>query len=508
MPSLSDILRATAARNPSRPALIFEGRVQTYHQLAARVERMAAVIAEKGVTKGDRVLLVSGNSDSFVVAAYAILRTGAILVPANPRSAPPEMTYLIEDSGASLVIAAPALADLAEAGAASTSTIVMTLGPAAGLEDLTAAAETSTLAPLADWPAESDDAMLIYTSGTTGRPKGALFDHHRSIWVGINMSAVWGMREEENMLHVAPLYHAAELCLMLFPGTMTASTHTILPAFDPAVVAQAMSDQKISVFFGVPTMYQALLRVENLASLDLTQWRVGMFGAAPMPASVVGQLIESLPSVNLYQLCGQTEGGPGGIYSGPADVRARPDASGRFALPNTEFRVIDAYGDDVPAGEVGEIVLRGETIMKRYWNKPDATEAVLHDGWLHTGDIARIDEQGYITLVDRLKDMIISGGRNIYSVEVENALMAHPDIMDAAVLGVPHPEFGESVLAVIVPREGTNPTLEELRVWSMTQIADYKAPRQLIVHNIPRNPSGKILKHVLRAELESVGIGR
>ncbi|MES2170463.1 MAG: AMP-binding protein [Actinomycetota bacterium] len=499
MPSLSDLLRVTAERHPDRPATVFEGRSQTYRQFAQQVERMASVIADQGVTKGDRVLLLSGNSDLFIVATFAILRTGAILVPANPRSAVPELTYLIEDSGVSMLIAARALTVLATEAAVSTPVVV--------LDELDAMAAASDLATLAEWPAEADDALIIYTSGTTGRPKGALFDHHRSLWVGVAMMGVMGMHEEERMLHVAPLYHAAELCMLLFSGTMLAATHYVLGAFDPAAVAETMAKEKITVFFGVPTMYQVLLRLPGIEELDLSAWRVGMFGAAPMPASVVSELITAFPSVELIQLCGQTEAGPGGIYSSPEDVRLRPDASGRHAIPNLEARIVDEGGRDVAPGVAGELLLRGETIMKRYWNKPEETAAAIGaDGWLRTGDVATVDEDGYMTLVDRMKDMIISGGRNIYSVEVENALMAHPDIVDVAVLGVPNDEFGESVLAVIVAREGTSPSLDDVRTWSKTQVADYKAPRVLVEHAIPRNASGKIQKHILRAELETSGI--
>ena len=314
------------------------------------------------------------------------------------------------------------------------------------------------------------------------------------------MAGIYGLKEEEKILHVAPLYHAAELCLMFFPGTMTAATHTILPSFDPAVVVHTIAQQKINVFFGVPTMYQRMLEVPDLDELDLSSWRVGMFGAAPMPASVVERLIRRLPTVELIQLCGQTEAGPGGIYSGAADVRARPDASGRFAFPNTECRVVDLEGNDVQAGEVGELLLRGETVMKRYWKNDDETMATLRNGWLHTGDVAIHDADGYITLVDRMKDMIISGGHNVYSIEVENALMGHPDIVDVAVLGIPHAEFGESILAVIVPRDGSTPTLAEVREWSRSLISDYKVPHHILIHPIPRNASGKIQKHLLRVE--------
>jgi acyl-CoA synthetase (AMP-forming)/AMP-acid ligase II len=230
-----------------------------------------------------------------------------------------------------------------------------------------------------------------------------------------------------------------------------------------------------------------------------------MFGAGPMPAEAVRALSAALPGVELYQLCGQTEAGPGGIYSGPQDVWARPDASGRYAIPSTEARIVTADGADVAPGEVGELVLRGETIMKCYWNRPEATADTIRDDWLHIGDLAVVDADGYITLVDRLKDMIITGGRNVYSAEVENALAGHPGVLDIAVIGVPHPDYGESILAVIVPADGAGPgeepTLESLREWARDRIADYKAPHAVVVHAIPRNPSGKIQKHLLRAEL-------
>ena len=278
-------------------------------------------------------------------------------------------------------------------------------------------------------------------------------------------------------------------------------THVVAAAIEPAAVADLMERERISVFFGVPTMYQFLLRLPGLGERDLSAWRIGMFGAAPMPADSARALTAALPRVGLYQLCGQTEAGPGGIYAGPEDVLARPDASGRYAMPNTEARIVSADGIDVAPGEVGELVLRGETIMKGYWNRPEATAKAIRDGWLHTGDLAVPDRDGYITLVDRLKDMIITGGRNVYSVEVEGALAGHPDILDIAVIGVPHPDYGESILAVVVPAAGAEPTLKSLRSWARDRIADYKAPHAMVISDIPRNPSGKIQKHLLRAEL-------
>jgi fatty-acyl-CoA synthase/feruloyl-CoA synthase len=222
-----------------------------------------------------------------------------------------------------------------------------------------------------------------------------------------------------------------------------------------------------------------------------------------MPPQAVEQLTATLPAVDFFQLCGQTEGGPTGIYLTPDEVRARPDATGRWPIPNCEVRVVDADGQDVAAGAAGEIIYRGETLMKEYWGQPEATADTIRDGWLHSGDIARVDADGFMTIVDRMKDMIITGGRNVYSVEVENALAGHPDVADVAVIGHPDETFGERIVAVVTPHEGGGVTLDGLREFASAHVADYKLPRELIVREIPRNPSGKILKHVLRDETVS-----
>lgn len=504
MPSLSDTLRTTASRRADTLALRFNDKSHSYRELAATVEKMAAVIAANGVRKGDRVLLLGSNSDVWVFAAYAVLRAGAILVPVNPASAPPEITYLIEDSSASLVLCLPSAAPLVAASIASSGSntvSTLALGPGTEFADLMEQTAASTLEPLQEWPDEFDDALLLYTSGTTGRPKGALFDHHKILWVAVASMGGCGFKDGDRVLHVAPLFHAADLCIMLFPGVMLGATHIIQNGFNPALVADTLEKEQITSFFGPPTMYQFLLKVPDLASRDLSKWRLGLFGAAPMPAAVVSTLLEKLPQVELFQLCGQTEAGPGGIFSPMSDVVARPDASGRYALPNTECRIVSADGDDVEPGQVGELLLRSETVMKRYWNKPEETANTLRDGWLHTGDLVLLEADGYMTLVDRLKDMIITGGRNVYSVEVENALAGHPDIVEVAVLGVPHEDYGESILAVITPREGVEMDITELREWTKQQISAYKVPHYIVVHKIPRNASGKIQKHILRSEL-------
>ncbi|MFE3189422.1 class I adenylate-forming enzyme family protein [Nocardia sp. NPDC059240] len=504
MATIGETLRSTAKRVPDREALVFGGSRRTYAQLDAEVDRVAGVLAAQGISKGDRLALMATNSDRFVIVFYAAHRLGAIFVPVNPGSAPPELDYLMRDSGAAALVFDPAVAPVVRVAVDNglpETLRTFAISETEGFPDLFAMAAAYDGPPVDVAVDESDDAQILYTSGTTGSPKGALFDHHRQLWVGMGMMASAGLRDGDRILHVAPLYHAAELCMLIIPGTLVGATHFVQDGFDPVAVLDALERERITLFFGVPTMYQFLLRVPGLAERDLSAWRTGLFGAAPMPATAVEQLVATLPDVEFVQACGQTEAGPGGIFANHAQVRERPDASGRQALPMMECRVVDADGNQVKQGEVGELLLRGETVMKGYWNKPEATADTIRDGWLHTGDLARLDPDGYLTLVDRLKDMIITGGRNVYSVEVENALAAHPSIVDVAIIARAHAEYGESIVAVAVLKDGAALTLDALRDFCGAHIAHYKLPHDLVITDrIPRNPSGKVLKRALREQ--------
>ena len=502
MATIGATLRMTANRVPQRAALVFGDVRYTYAELDAEVDRVAGVLATHGIGKGDRITLMAANSDRFVVAFYAAHRLGAIFVPINPASAAPELDYLIRDSGAATLIfdaaVTPVVRKALENGLPN-SLRTFAMSEIDGFGDLFAMAAAYDGPPIDIAVDESDDAQILYTSGTTGSPKGALFDHHRQLWTAAAMLGTCGMVDGDRFLHVAPLYHAAELCIMLIPGTLVGATHFVHNGFDPANVLDSLERDRITMFFGVPTMYQFLLRRPDLAERDLSAWRTGMFGAAPMPSSAVEQLTETLPHVNFMQLCGQTEAGPSGIFADRDQIRERPDASGRQALILTECRIVDVDGHDIAPGKVGELLLRGESIMKGYWNKPEATAETIVEGWLHTGDLARLDADGYMTLVDRLKDLIITGGRNVYSIEVENAVAAHPDVLDCAVIARGHAEYGESIVAVAVVKTSATLTLDALRKFCGERIAHYKLPHDLILaESIPRNPSGKILKRQLR----------
>ncbi|MDO5752905.1 long-chain fatty acid--CoA ligase [Arthrobacter sp.] len=502
MPDLAGILARTARGCPNRIALSFAGVTHTYVELDRRVSQLANEFMARGLAKGDRLVLVSGNSDAFVIALYAGLRAGAIVVPVNPRSAPPEIDYFLTDTDAKLLVFGPEVAGAISAWKAydgrQGDVPTLCLGDAAGYENVLACSGEQPTEPPAVEVAEDDDALIIYTSGTTGRPKGALFDHHRIIWVSINSCVGFGLRVGERLLHVAPLFHSADLNLVLIPGMMLGATHVILPAFDPEAVLETIEKERIGFFFGVPTMYSFLMRSPSLATRDLSSLRICMYGAAPMPAGLAQQIVAALPNAWIVQACGQTEGGPGGILLTHEEVLERPSASGRFAIANTEVRIVDADGNDIVPGQVGEMIMRGETMMKGYWGKPEATAAAIRDGWVHTGDLAQVDDDGYITLVDRMKDMIITGGHNVYSAEVENALAGHPAVADIAVVGRLHEVYGETVVAVVTLTENQELTLAQLREYGHDRIADYKLPRELVIAEIPRNPSGKILKHRIR----------
>lgn len=505
---LSSLLTTAARRRGQAVALRHAGIDVTYAQLEDQVDRLAAELLARGVAKGDRVVLLSGNGPEFAVAVLSALRVGAIMVPINSRSAPGELDYFLSDSGATTLLVTPALAGTVRAWETSstrtTSPNVLALGPIEGLEDVLAAAavrEAPGPDPVDVGIEESDDALIIYTSGTTGFPKGALFDHHRILWVGAMAIGTIGFLDREYMLVATPMYHSATLNLLFFPCLMLGGTFSITGPFDPATTLDLVESERATFFFGVPTMLIHMTQAARARERDLSSLRIVAYGAAPMPGEAAAALLETFPSVRFLQMCGQTEGGPNGLMLTHEEITIRPSASGRDATPFTEVRIVDPMGQDVGPGEVGEMIFRGETMMKGYWNKPEATADTIRDGWCHSGDLARVDEDGFITLVDRMKDLIITGGRNVYSAEVENVLTTHPAVADLAIVGRPHPEYGETIVAVVTPAPGAEVTLEDLRAYGAEALADFKLPRELVIDEIPRNPSGKVLKRRIRDRL-------
>lgn len=491
-PTIDTALRIHARTLPDAPALIAGTSVRSHAELAAAIDKMCADLRRCGLRRGDRVVLHAPNSIDFVITLHAVLRAGGIAVPISTASAPAEVDHVINHSGAAIEITADGRLRPVIPGA-----------PRATIDD--------------DGPAPrpDDDALILYTSGTTGSPKGALFDHARAAAAAEAAATAARLTPADRVLIAAPLYHAAALGVLLFAGAVAGAAVILEPGFDSTATPAALERHGATVFFGVPTMYQLMLRDSAFAARDLGALRLAMFGGSAMPVDTVRALRAALPATELLQLCGQTEGGPGGIYSTAAQVAARPDSSGHQAMPGSEIRLdlIGSPGDSIDdsiddgdsaqptAGVVGELLLRGPSVMKGYWRDPDATAAALVDGWLRTGDLARVHDDGSLTLVDRLKDMIVTGGRNVYSAEVERVIRTHPAVADCAVIGEPSELYGETVVAIVEVRPGSDLTLSELQGHCRQQLSGYKVPRRLLVRTLPRTATAKTDKSSLRRDL-------
>ncbi|WP_100402551.1 class I adenylate-forming enzyme family protein [Bacillus sp. FJAT-42315] len=487
------------ARNyPTKRAIHCEGREYTYEEFNEQVNRLAHGLLDLGVQKGDKIALMMKNSDFFVFAYFASAKIGAVVVPINFRLTAPEVHYILDQSDTQFVFCDQeyeAIIQVAKKQTAVKALIVVG-------ETTSHVSFQSLLSDNKNEPEvvvlESDDLEILYTSGTTGQPKGALFDHRRIFNVGLTMMVGMGINQNDRFLHLAPLFHSAQLNLFLVAGVILGATHVIHREFHPVQALQAIEDERITHFFGVPAMYNFILQVPNKEAYDLSSIKRCGYGAAPMPPEIVKQSMKFFQTDQFYNLCGLTEGGPGGIMLDPEGHKYHLGKGGK-PIFLTEVKVVDSEGKETPPGMIGEFVIRGETVMKEYYKKPEETKRALKDGWLYTGDLAVADEEGYMTLVDRKKDMIISGGENVYSIEVEQVMYEHPSILEAATIGLPDEVWGEMVTAIVVLKPNATFDEEEFRGFCRQKLAGYKVPRQVIVvDELPRNTSGKILKYQLR----------
>jgi acyl-CoA synthetase (AMP-forming)/AMP-acid ligase II len=495
-------LTLNTRRHPDKWALTFEDRTYTYSELNRQVNRLANGLMDLGIKKGEKVALMLKNTDYFAISYYALAKIGAVIVPMNFRLVADEVSYILGQSDSVAVItdesSAQTVEDARKRASAVRHVIAVPTSTAGGHLSFCDVLSTVDEEPAVEILPE-DDLQIMYTSGTTGRPKGALFDHQRVVQITIAVVGTLGHRPDDRFLHVAPLFHAAQLTMCFNAGIFVGASHVILSDFDPVQVMESIEKHKITFFFGVPTMYNVMSQVPNVGDYDLSSVRRCGYGAAPMAASLVRQSMDLFKTDQFFSLAGLTEGGPSGIYLSPQDHQTKLGTSGKEPLLFTEVKVVDFDGNEVGPGVHGEVLLRGETVMKEYYKKPKETAETIVDGWLHTGDLAVKDDQGYITFVDRIKDMIISGGENIYSVEVENALYQFPKVLEAAVVGTPDPKWGEKVNALVVLKPGETTDSQEIQDFCRQHLAGYKIPRNVvIVDSLPRNPSGKLLKYKIR----------
>ncbi|MFO1255935.1 MAG: long-chain-fatty-acid--CoA ligase [Sphingomonadaceae bacterium] len=493
--AITQALHRAVREMPDRVATVDGARSRRWREVAARARRIAAILAEIGVVPGDRVALHAPNGDLFVDFLFGSLWAGAVACPVNTRWTAGEIAYALADCGAEVLILdpvfAPILADIRRDAPALREVIIA--GQA--LEQAIAAAHE----PDEHLRAGDDLAMILYTGGTTGRSKGVMLSHRALMAYALCLAGAGDAAPGACMLHTAPLFHVGAISGFL-ACLLGGGRHVFLPAFEAEAVMAAIAAQRVSDVFLVPTMLQTILDHPSFAEHDLTSVERIYYGAAPMPPALMDRAIAAMPRVGFVQGYGMTETSGSISLLKPADHRdpERRRSAGR-AVMAIEARIVDAEDREVPTGEIGEIVARGEAVMTGYWNRPEETAEALRGGWMHTGDAGRMDADGYLHIVDRLKDMIITGGENVYSVEVEAVLANHPSVSQCAIVGLADARWGERVHAVVVARPGENPDAEDIIAYMRARLAAYKCPRTVEFRSeMPLSAAGKILKAALR----------
>ncbi|GAT00219.1 fatty-acid--CoA ligase [Mycolicibacterium fortuitum subsp. acetamidolyticum] len=499
-----------ALMQPEKTALRFLGRTITWRELDHRVTRLAGALSRRGVGFGDRVLILMLNRPEFIEAMLAANKLGAIAVPVNFRMTPPEIAFLVSDCAARVVVTEPVLAGVATAVRdldATLSTVIVAEAPTEdgllGYEDLIA--EEGDAPPLVDIPGD-DPALIMYTSGTTGRPKGAVLTHNNLIGQGMTNLFTTGVDINNDVGFIGvPLFHIAGVAGNVNTGLTLGLPTVIYPlgAFDPGALLDVLAAEKVTAIFLVPAQWQAVCAEQKANPRDLCL-RSLSWGAAPASDTLLRAMAETFPGSQITAAFGQTEMSPVTCML-LADDAIRKLGSVGQVIPTVSARIVDENMNDVPVGEVGEIVYRAPTLMAGYWNNPKATAEAFAGGWFHSGDLVRQDEEGYIWVVDRKKDMIISGGENIYCAEVENVLAGHPAITEVAVIGRHDEKWGEVPVAVVaLAARSDSLNLGDLDGFLTERLARYKHPKALeIVDALPRNPSGKVLKTELRERFGS-----
>jgi len=495
-----DLFRAIVAAHGEKPALWFEGRETAYAELEARSNQCAHALIAAGVEPGDRVAVMAKNNDEFFVLFLGAIKARACLTPINWRLAVPEIAFVLKDSGAKLVVHSGEYARAV--GAASQEcepqpVLIAFDGPAPAFAEWIANFPDS---PPAIRPHADDDLIQLYTSGTTGFPKGVQLSHaNYSAFLESVFSAGWAKWDAgKTSLVASPLFHVAGVNVGLV-SLVQGVRAVLLRDPDPALLVKTIAEQRVAYVFLVPTLINMMLQSDGCALADFSALERVFYGASPISEDVLTRALARF-QCRFSQLYGLTETTGGGTELAHEDHKGELLRSCGRANPNVEVRIADADGREAPVGEVGEIQIRAKTVMRGYWNRSDATASAIDDaGWFRTGDAGFANADGYIFIHDRMKDMIVSGGENIYPAEVENAIFGHPAVADAAVIGVPDEKWGEAVKAIVVLKPGAEADADAIIAYARARIAGYKAPKSVdFADTLPRNPSGKVLRRNLR----------
>ena len=496
--NLAHNLTGSAGRHPERTAVKVDDSEWSYAALDDASARVATLLRAKGLRPGDRVGIMLPNVAYFPIVFYGVLRAGGAVVPMNVLLKEREVAYYLHDSGAERIFAWHGCVGVVEAAARREGAEITVVTPGE-FETLLAGTETGDAVADRDG---GDTAIILYTSGTTGTPKGAELTHdnlRRNVEAAIRL---FGLDAGSVVFGALPLFHAFGQTCAMNAAIAAGGCLALLPRFTPEGALDVIERHGVTVFEGVPTMYTALLHHPQRQAYDFSALRVCASGGAALPVEVLHGFEEAFGCAVLEGY-GLSETSPIASFNHP-DRPRRPGSIGT-PIEGVEMRVVDAQGRPVAAGEVGEIVIRGHNVMKGYWNRPEATEEAIKDGWFHSGDIARCDEDGYFYIVDRKKDLIIRGGYNVYPREIEEVLYEHPAVREAAVVGIPDDQLGEEVGAAVVLAEGATASAEDLRDWVKGQVAAYKYPRHVwLVGELPKGPTGKILKREIALPAELV----
>ncbi|MGW2915661.1 acyl-CoA synthetase [Streptomyces asoensis] len=482
-----------ARKTPHRTALVHDGRPADYRTLHARTTRLAHALRARGVRRGDRIAYLGPNHPAYLETLFAAGTLGAVFVPLNTRLAGPEIAYQLADSGAKALVYGPSHAGLV-AGLPGNTDVRTYVEVGGEYEEALAAVSDEPI----DTPVAPDDTCIImYTSGTTGRPKGAMLTHGNLTWNAVNVLVDTDLIADERALVCAPLFHTAGLNMMTLPVLLKGGCCVLVEAFDPEATFDLIERHRITFMFGVPTMFEQVARHPRWPDADLSSLRILTCGGSPVSTPLIAAYQRR--GLTFLQGYGMTEASPGTLF---LDAEHAISKAGSAGVPHffSDVRVVRPDLAPVRTGETGEVVVRGPHVMPGYWGLPEETAASFADGWFRSGDAARVDEDGYVHIVDRIKDMIISGGENIYPAEIEDLLLAHPDIVECAVIGVSDDKWGEVPRAVVVLRDGASTDPDEVLASLAGRLAKYKIPKSVVVADaLPRTASGKLLKSRVRS---------
>jgi fatty-acyl-CoA synthase len=505
--TIADALHRTARRLPSKTAIVCGDTTWTYAEFDALVSRMAAGLHQIGIGEGDRVAVLARNSHGFAALRFALARRGAVMVPINFMLKAEEVAYILRHSGAQTLATDSGLSELAQAAAALDTQVQQYIWlpsedpstPTPGMHPFDAlAACTEALPPVQ--LGSQDLAQIVYTSGTESSPKGAMLTHDAVLWQYVSCVINAEIAEADRALHALPLYHCAQLDVFFGPAIYMGSTNVITGKPVPDHLLDLLQRFEINSFFAPPTVWIALLRSPAFDPAKLQHLAKGYYGASIMPVEVLKELASRLPQVRLWNLYGQTEIAPLATMLGPDDQLRKPGSCGKAVL-NVDTRVVNDAMQDVAIGEIGEIVHRSPHLMLGYLNDPEKTAAAFSGDWFHSGDLAVIDDEGYITVVDRKKDMIKTGGENVASREVEECIYGLSAVSEVAVVGLPDAKWVEAVTAIIVVKDGQSLSEAEVMAHCQSHMAGFKVPKRVaFVEALPKNPSGKVLKRELRLQ--------